>query len=263
MNKVLNAIIILLVIACLIVGGFVGLNYFKLDNQKYNDAVLELSLDTIKGNVLLSEIESYSEEGIKKGLIDFYNSFFFSETDLYKVCENINVYKQNKARIETVHREYINSNTRDSKDIYLYSREDLDFYKLYAYDNSSNDDSEPKNIQDLRKLYDFYYMYNGKDTDNNFEEKDGDLYIHTDKLVFENGYCLVHYDGLEFVIIRDLLEKKSADACKLDEDWQKLEITKEMPREGYIQYMVSNGESVLGIQAEKKFGKIVSIKIVY
>lgn len=266
MNKrtILNIVIIILLLLCMIVGSLVFVKYIKMQNDMYNQKILDFSLDVIKGNHSAFDIEnSEMPENIKSYLIDFTKNLFYQEDDTLLIAENIDVFRDNIDFIKKVNYDYNQTGIGIDKPSFVLLSDDYGLSYLYGIFNAVDEQEITKEIAEDMALYNFCINYTGQETDRLFEIKDNNLYVFLSSLRIVNGYDYIHYEGLEYYIVADTLDKKILSFCKNDSYWQSLNIVKERDRDKVKQFIVSNNVDSFVINATYKWGKIVEIEIVY
>lgn len=253
-NKVLNIVIIVLVVGCLILGGKIGYDYYMGECEQYNDNIVNFTIEMIKGNKSLEDVDSLdATDEVKESLRQYYNDTFYSDDDLILIYEDVAFFYSNREKLKKIQQSY----GEELKSL------ECSYY--YSYGIVSPDASEDEiKFANLATSY-IYLNEKEKNTDGIIEEHNN-LYIKLKDLDFKNlDSIYVFYNGLKININKYGLNKVSiverqkdnnyrtiAKKNEYSENKDKIIILKNEPKEYRI---------IVTLNLKISFGKIKNIEI--
>lgn len=252
-NKILNIIIVILLVACIILGGKIVIENYKLNCEIYNDNIINFTVEMIKGNKTLEDIDMLDvNESVKNSLRQYYNDTFYNESDKIVLYDDINFWMQNKDLIAEIQKEY--------GDAIL--EEDCPYF----FDNISEDDSDMYSEEDLKffELSNLYIDILKNNKDNRVFEEDNKICIYVKDLNFDTeGKETIIYKGFKFNIYASSLDKDLVSYHKNSDIYKTIEIKKIIEQEdNYFKVILKNDfDSVISIFYKLKLGKIDEINI--
>lgn len=89
-NRILNLIIIGLIFCILGLGGNIIYKNYQYDCEKYNNEIIDFTIELIKGQHSIDEIDTLdANDDVKNSLREYYQNTFYSDDDLILVYEDI------------------------------------------------------------------------------------------------------------------------------------------------------------------------------
>lgn len=190
-DRILNISIIVLVIACLFLGGRLLYKNYMDECEAYNNNIVNFAVEMIKGNKSLEDIDSLdATDSVKDSLRTYYNDNFYSDDDLILIYEDVAYFESIKDEIEKEQRAYGDA----------FFDPDCDYFWNLSVDESGeevDEETEKYNYVAVNYLY-----YNKDKNSSEIIKKDNNLYIKSSDLKF-NGEDFVdlYYNGLNVFVI--------------------------------------------------------------
>ena len=213
LDKLSTMLIVILSLICVIIMGKWGYDYYINECELYNENIVEFTIEMIKGNKSLEDIDTLdANDSVKESLRTYYNDTFYADDDKILLYDDIDFWMKNREKIALMQEEYgetildegcsyfLGSISED--DLLLYTEEELKYFEL-------------KNIYiDLLK----------NQIDDRVKEEENELYIYLKDLNFDTiDKEIIIYKGLKFDIYRDELEKSILRYCKFSEKYNTVE----------------------------------------
>ena len=229
-DRILNISIIVLVIACLFLGGRLLYKNYMDECEAYNNNIVNFAVELIKGNKSLEDIDALdANDSVKDSLRTYYTDNFYSDDDKILLYDDVDFWIKNREKIALMQEEYgetildegcpyfLGSISED--DLLLYTEEELKYFEL-------------KNIYiDLLK----------NQIDDRVKEEENELYIYLNDLDFDNlEKETIIYKGLRFDIYRDALEKGISKYCIFLEKYNTIKIQNVIKEEKREQVILKN-----------------------
>lgn len=251
-DRILNISIIVLVIACLFLGGRLLYKNYMDECEIYNNNIVNFAVELIKGNKSLEDIDSLdATDSVKDSLRTYYNDTFYADDDLILIYKDVAYFRQHKDELKEMQLSYGDA---------IFDGESEYFYQFI--DESGNLTEEESKYYDLASTY---LYYNEDKNTNGIVEKDNNLYIDSDYLDFSeyDGYD-VYYDGLKIYINKYNFDKSIRSVRAEDEFFKTLSVVNVLEEENrvYILKNSSKGYIIKGeIYCDLTFWKIDNLRI--
>lgn len=248
-NKVLNIVIIVLVVGCLILGGKIGYDYYMGECEIYNDNIVNFTIEMIKGNKSLEDVDSLDAmEEVKESLRQYYNDTFYSDDDLIVLYDDYNYVLKNKDDIAESQKEYGESI--------------LDEGCAYFLGSLSEDDTYTDEEMRYFELKSIYIDILKNEIDERVFEKDNQICIKVKDLQFKNSIDIIIYKGLKFKVFEDSMIKDIPNYRQTSEKFQTFELVQDIKESDILKYNFKNilADKLL-IVGKISFGKIKNIEI--
>lgn len=262
-NRILNLIILALILGILGVGGNIIYKNYQYDCEKYNNEIIDFTVELIKGHHTLEDIDALdANDDVKNSLREYYQNTFYSDDDMILVYEDIdkleNSYAEAKEIQESIPFKY---GTQE----YDYAIEELFIDVLYG-DNSENalnfeNNAENNRATILKILQNCNFSIDVK-TDTFLVKENNNLYISINDLNFSNGIMSVYYNGVKFDIYRDTLNKKIRSELLNDMVFQSYERKNVFEEDGLFVVMLKDSLSnTIYFRYDISFGKLNSLQL--
>ena len=252
-NKYSNILLIFLVLFCLIIIGKWGIDYYMRNVELYNENIIEFSIELIKGNKTLEDIDTLdANDDIKESLRQYYNDTFFEDNELICIYEDMSYFRQHKDKLKEMQLSY-GEEINNSECGYF-----------YQFVNEGDDVSEEE--RKYNHLASTYLYYNEDKKTNGIVEKDNNLYIDPNYLDFsEYDGSNVYYEGLTLYINKYNFDKSIRNVRAEDEFFKSLTLinVNESDTRNYQIKNKSKAYIINGtIACDIKLGKIDNLNIV-
>lgn len=236
-DRILNISIIVLVIACLFLGGRLLYKNYMDECEAYNNNIVNFAVEMIKGNKSLEDIDSLdANDSVKEGLRTYYNDNFYADDDLILIYEDVAYFRQHKDGLKEMQLSYGDA---------IYDGESEYFYQFV---NEGDDVSEEE--RKYNHLASTYLYYNEGENTNGIVEKDNNLYIDPNVLDFSelDGYD-VYYDGLKIYINKYNFDKSIRSVRAEDEFFKTLSVVNVLEEDNRV-YVLKNSSKGYIIKGE-------------
>lgn len=251
-DRILNISIIVLVIACLFLGGRLLYKNYMDECEAYNNNIVNFAVEMIKGNKSLEDIDSLAAtDSIKESLRTYYNDTFYADDDLILIYEDVAYFRQHKDGLKEMQLSYGDE---------IYNTESAYFNQFVNEGDELSEEERKYNHLAVTYLY----INEGKNT-NGIVEKDDNLYIDSNVLDFSeyDGYD-VYYDGLTIYVNKYMLEKNIRNVRAADTFFESLGVVRVLDEDSkvYVLKNTSKGYIINGeLYCSLKLGKIDNIRI--
>lgn len=251
-DRILNISIIVLVIACLFLGGRLLYKNYMDECEVYNQNIINFAVELIKGNKSLEDIDSLdATDSVKESLRTYYTDNFYADDDLILIYKDVAYFRQHKDELKEMQLSYGDE---------IYNSECGYFYEFI--DESGELTEEELKYNNLGLTY--LYVNEGKNS-NGIVEKDNNLYIDPNVLDFSeyDGYD-VYYDGLTIYINKYNFDKSISSVRAEDEFFESLSVVNILEEDSrvYVLKNSSKGYIIKGeIYCDLTFWKINNLRI--
>ena len=260
-DRILNIGIIVLVIACLFLGGRLLYTSYMDKCEIYNQNIIDFTVEMIKGNKSLEDIDTLdANDSVKESLRKYYNDTFYLEGELILVYEDYQLLDEiikdceKFRKIATVDGVF-DIGQYEEQIMIASEKKTIEYMESLTEDEREEMDSPP--------LWDYFYSlyeYNNKDRNDLILREEG-LYVSVNDLVFTNAECIKYYNGFPISIYRDILDKKIKSEIIKDTLYQSIEFKAFIEREGFYQCNVRDElDNIYNFYCTKKLGKVDTIE---
>lgn len=261
-NKVLNIIIIVLVVGCLILGGKIGYDYYMGECEQYNDNIVNFTIEMIKGNKSLEDVDSLdATDEVKESLRQYYNDTFYSDDDLILVQENIDDLIKYIPEVKEYQKQFSKEDLMSDK--YEMAVDNLFVKELSKYLNETltEEDYTDEDRETSNKIYVYKIYRNYYEETKELVKENNNLYINVKDLTFNDGLYTCYYKGLKFDIIRDVLDNVMQSEIEKSEKYQSIECKSLFKEDGKTIYVLKDFlDNKYTFKGSMKFGKLVNIE---
>lgn len=262
-NRILNLIILALILGILGVGGNIIYKNYQYDCEKYNNEIIEFTVELIKGHHTLEDIDALdANDDVKNSLREYYQNTFYSDDDLIMVYEDIDKLVGIIDEVE----EY-----RKGIDAPLFSEEynlrvDSDFYFFTNYNGENITDDlglSEEEQEHLILLINGLNNYNPENSDTKeLVVENGNLYVNVNSMFFNNGSYTCYYKGFKFDVYRDILDKKIRSEILNDTVFQSYERKNVFEEDDLFVVMLKDSLSnTVYFRYDVSFGKLSSLQL--
>ena len=239
LDKVSTVIIVILSLICVIIMGKWGYDYYMNECELYNENIVEFTIEMIKGNKSLEDIDSLdATDSVKDSLRTYYNDNFYFDNSLivlsydYKLLDELVneciEFRENSMINGVFDEQIFNNFVMDAANKHL-----IDYYNSVKSDEDFAD--SPPEFESKYFLWD----YSKKDV-NDFEVKEDSLCISLSKLYFTDGECIKYYKGYPISIYRDALDKKIISEIQISEKYQSISVKNIIEDGKIVDYIVKD-----------------------
>lgn len=253
----------MLVVGCLILGGKIGYDYYMGECEQYNDNIVNFTIEMIKGNKSLEDVDSLdATDEVKESLQQYYNDTFYSDDDLILIYEDVEFLNRNIDMLVKFQESYL-------KDGILSEEYMIDVFEEYSNEVSYagediNEEQEPldyKNEEKIKKLYSIFDITKQNNTSDNIIIKENKLYINSKDISLQNGRQEINYQGYIFNLFEGQLNKKVENDIKQSEKYQSIELKNTLEEDNYIVFVLKDYlNNKYTFKGSMKFGKLVNIE---
>lgn len=260
-NRILNLIIIGLIFCILGLGGNIIYKNYQYDCEKYNNEIIDFTIELIKGQHSIDEIDTLdANDDVKNSLREYYQNTFYSDDDLILVYEDIdsviskrkdalNIYNSIK---ETNSFEY---NNKVFENITI--DEFLNYEISVLFDPNIWSKDERYYFADIQKLLNNSDINNNSEISLDFINKDGDLYITVNDYMNNDVFI---YKGYKIKKESILLEKRIRNSIYETKNISFIDLVNVVDTDGGFIYIVEdNINNHYDIEVNMKFLRINEI----
>lgn len=253
-NRILNLIILVLILGILGVGGNIIYKNYQYDCEKYNNEIIDFTVELIKGHHTLEDIDALdANEDVKNSLREYYQNTFYSDDDLILVYEDIDFFYKYKDEI-----------AEEQKSFGVgFDNPESNYFGKYSLTIVETEEEQKYN--ELAITYN--YLDEDIESECEFIEKDNNLYVYAKDLDFGSlDIIQLHYKGLNIELNKYGLDKVYLKERVRDNNYQTLEFKNTFydSDNNFVYYYKNEPKEyrvILNMSTEISMGKIKGLNI--